>query len=107
MTEHDVERITGKVGQVDRVPSDTDSPAGGTDAPAKTPLEDVYDERIAPLQAQINEICRDEGIQFLSSFVLDTPKDGEFAGNPLRCTSAEISTDRPLKEALRALGDPK
>ena len=56
--------------------------------------EKVYDERIAPLMAQILEICREAKIAMLADFMLD----GE-----LRCTSALLRSDfDPSVNQLRA-----
>ena len=44
--------------------------------------EQIYDEKINPLMAQIIEICKTNGIAMLCSFALPTPEDAD-----LLCTS--------------------
>lgn len=48
-------------------------------------LESLYDEKIAPLMAQIIEICDEHKLPFCASFQLNDGVDGQ---DPLFCTSA-------------------
>lgn len=53
-------------------------------------LEEVYDAEIAPLMAQIIEICRRVGMPFVASFSYRRDEDGEYDF----CSSALGSPER-------------
>lgn len=60
--------------------------------------EQIYDERIAPLMAQIIEVCQANKIAFLASFSIPTEEDED-----LRCTSAILGKEfEPPEEFMRA-----
>lgn len=63
------------------------------------PREQIYDEQINPLMAQIIALCKEHNIPFLASFQLTSEDD------PLMCTSywfPDGTTER-LKEAANAI----
>lgn len=64
--------------------------------------EQVYDEQINPLMAQIIAIAKEHKIDFLASFALPTEADAD-----LRCTSALLASDAPkeFSHAFRLLRD--
>lgn len=47
--------------------------------------EQIYDEKISPLMAQILEICKTNHIAMIATFSIPTPEV-----NDLRCTSAVL-----------------
>ena len=57
--------------------------------------EQIYDEQISPLMAQVIEICKAHKIGVLASFAIPIPED--FG---LRCTTALLE-DEYLKDADR------
>ena len=76
--------------------------------------EDIYDEQINPLMAEILRICKENGIPMVASFQLtDSPKpessdgDTDEAEGPLFCSSAILPdngwTDDKLKMAHAVL----
>jgi hypothetical protein len=61
--------------------------------------EQVYDEQINPLMAQIIEICKREGIPFLLAFQLTGDWDER---GPMICTSSILGDEyAPLMRRLR------
>jgi hypothetical protein len=64
--------------------------------------EQIYDEKINPLLAQIIEICKTHGIAMLASFSIPTPEQAD-----LLCTSLLPDGDgnsfAPYKQALRTI----
>jgi len=48
--------------------------------------EAIYDEQINPLMAQIQDICRTNGIHMLASFAL-IDQDPNYHNQPMVCTS--------------------
>jgi hypothetical protein len=60
--------------------------------------EQIYDDQISPLMAQIIAICQTNKIAFLSSFSIPTEDDPE-----LRCTSVMLEKEfEPPEEFLKA-----
>lgn len=60
--------------------------------------EQIYDEQINPLMAQVIDICRANKIAFLASFAIPTEENSE-----LRCSSAMLTADfEPPEEFMRA-----
>jgi hypothetical protein len=60
--------------------------------------EQIYDEKINPLMAQIIEICQANKIAFLASFAIPNDEDPD-----LRCTSGMLGDEyEPPEEFLRA-----
>ncbi|WP_124083789.1 hypothetical protein [Burkholderia gladioli] len=64
--------------------------------------EQVYDEQISPLMAQILAIAKEHKIDFVASFSIPTEAD-----SALRCTSCalERSAPREFEQALSLLRD--
>jgi hypothetical protein len=59
--------------------------------------EQIYDEQISPLMAQIIAICQANKIAFLASFSIPNEEDPD-----LRCTSAMLGDEyEPPEEFLR------
>jgi hypothetical protein len=58
-------------------------------------LEQVYDEKINPLMAQIITICKDNDLPFVASFQMNS--DGDF------CSSALLPENRPVDPMLERL----
>jgi len=70
----------------------------GANERKKMNKEQIYDEQIHPLMAQIFEICQANKIAFLASFSIPTEEDDD-----LRCTSAMLEKDfDPPEEFMRA-----
>jgi hypothetical protein len=60
--------------------------------------EQIYDDQISPLMAQIIDICREHKIAFLASFFIPTEEDAD-----LRCSSAMLGAEfEPPEEFTRA-----
>ncbi len=61
--------------------------------------EEVYDDLINPLMAQVLKICVEHKIAMLLSFAIPTPDD-----DGLRCTSALLSPEYdPPQDFIRAM----
>lgn len=61
--------------------------------------EQIYDEKINPLMAQIIAICQKHKIAMLCDFAIPTPED-----DSLKCTSALLdASTNPPAEMLRSL----
>ena len=67
--------------------------------------EQIYDEKIAPLMAQIIDLCKEYRMPFVACFACP---DGTEEGEDLRCTSyllgdEQIGNQEGFAEAVRAL----
>lgn len=64
--------------------------------------EKLYDEQIAPLVAQIIEICQKNGVAMIASFAIPNDEDAD-----LRCTShlADETGSFPFADACRLVRD--
>ncbi len=70
--------------------------------------EPIYDEKIAPLMAQIIAICKERNIPFLATFQLTDQayeQEEDNGGNPLYCTSVlqPEGCDEQLNKAVDVL----
>lgn len=60
--------------------------------------EQIYDEQISPLMAQIIAICAEHKIAHIACFAIPTDDDPD-----LRCTTGQLSADfEPPEEFLQA-----
>lgn len=60
--------------------------------------EQIYDEQISPLMAQIIEICKEHKIAHLACFAIPNDDDPD-----LRCSTAQLTADfEPPDEFLQA-----
>lgn len=60
--------------------------------------EEIYDQKISPLMAQIIKACQEHNIEFIASFDIPTEEHPD-----LRCTSAVIEQAVGFREALQAI----
>jgi hypothetical protein len=68
--------------------------------------EQIYDEQVNPLMAQVIKICQEVGIPFVTSFQLTTDEEDE--DGAMLCTSCNLpknATAPCLEEAKRVIYD--
>lgn len=65
-------------------------------------LEDVYDEKVAPLMTQIIEICTEHKLPFFATFVCMHDPEEE---DTLLCTTNQMYAERPIPEEVEGLID--
>ncbi len=73
-----------------------------TEQQPTTNKEQVYDEQISPLMAQILDICQKNGIAMIASFAIPTPADPDLHCSSMQPDETGKNPDSHLA-ALRAL----
>lgn len=67
--------------------------------------EQVYDEQVNPLMAEVISICKEHEIAFLASFALGFDPDGDDPDNQILCTSTGLDKQREPPEVFLKMVD--